>query len=66
MCEVQWSPLELWGAPLDLWGCFLSGLGVGGCIVEVLSTFGAKSSSEILVEFTFSNCDGCSVSSCGA
>lgn len=29
--------------------------------MDVLSTFGAKSSSEILVEFTFSSCDGCSV-----
>jgi hypothetical protein len=59
MCDVQHSPLELWWrAPLDLWGCVLSGLGMGGCTVEVLSTFGTKSSSEILVEFTFSSCDG--------
>lgn len=65
MCNVQHAPLELrWRASLNLWGSVLSGWGVGCCTVEVLSTFGSRSSSEILVEFTFFSCDGYSISSC--
>ena len=59
MCDVQRAPLELWWrAPLEVWGSALSGWGVGGSTGEVLSTFGARGSSVILLGLTLSCCDG--------
>ena len=50
MCDVQLAPLELyWRAPLKLCGYVLSGLGVGGSMGDVLSTFGTRGSSLILM-----------------
>ena len=57
--------LSSWGGGLlSIYGVVSSLVGVGGCSVEVLSTFGARSSSEILVVFTLSSCDGW-LMSCG-
>ena len=59
MCDVQWAPLELWWrSPVELWECVLSGWGVGSSTGEVLSTFGARGSSVILLGLTLSRCDG--------
>ena len=59
MCDVQQAPLELcWRPPVELWGCVLSGRDVGGSTGEVLSTFGARGSSVILLGLTLSRYDG--------
>ena len=59
MCDVQWAPLGLWWrSPVELWECVLSGWGVGGSTGEVLSTFGVRGSSVILLGLTLSRCDG--------
>jgi len=59
MCDVQLAPLELWWrAPLKLRGCVLSDWGVGGSLGDVLSTFGTRGSSLILVGLLLSSCEG--------
>ena len=47
----RWAPLmcDVQLAPLKLCGCVLSGLGVGGSMGDVLSTFGTRGSSLILM-----------------
>ena len=50
MCGVQQAPLKLWRrAPLEVWGCVLSAWGVGGSSGKVVSTFGVRRSSLILM-----------------
>ena len=52
MCHVQQVPLELWWwAPLQFQGCVLSDWGVVISMGEVLSTFGTRGSSPILMGF---------------
>ena len=59
MCDVQLAPLELWWRdPLKLRGCVLSDWGVGGSLGDVLSTFGTRGSSLILVGLLLSSCEG--------
>ena len=59
MCDVQLAPLELWWrAPLKLRGCVLSDWGVSGSLGDVLSTFGTRGSSLILVGLLLSSCEG--------
>ena len=59
MCDVQWALLELWWRPpVELRGCVLSGWGVGGSTGEVLSIFGTRGSSVILLRLTLSCCEG--------
>ena len=58
MCDVQLAPLELyWRAPLKLCGYVLFGLGVGGSMGDVLSTFGTRGSSLILMGLLLSSCE---------
>ena len=59
LCDVQRAPLEFWWrAPLEVWGSALYGWGVGGFMGEVLSTYGARGSSLILVGLMLSSCEG--------
>ena len=56
MCDAQRAPLELcWRARLEFRGCVLSGWGVVGSTGEVLSTFGARVSSLLLVRLLLSS-----------
>ena len=58
MRDTQGTPVKLWWrAPLKVQGCVLSGSGVGGSSGEVLSTFGARCSSLILVGLLLSGCE---------
>ena len=59
MCDVQLAPLELcWRAPLKLCGCVLSGWGVNGSMGNILSTFGIRGSSLILMGLLLSSFEG--------
>ena len=51
LCDVQPTPIELWG-------CVLSGWGVSASTGEVLSTFVARGSSLKLVGLLLSSCEG--------
>ena len=56
MCGVQLAPLELcWRAHLKLCGCVLSGWGVNGSMGNILSTFGTRGSSLILMGLLLSS-----------
>jgi len=58
--DIQFAHLELlWRAPLELQIFVHSSWGVGGSTWDVLSTFGAMTSSESLVGLTLSSGDGC-------
>jgi len=50
LCDVQPTPIELWG-------CVLSGWGVGASTGEVLFTFDARGSSLTLVGLLLSSCE---------
>ena len=61
MCDVQLAHHEMWWrVPLKVRvrGCVLSVWGVGGSKGEVLSWFGARCSSLILMGFLLSSCEG--------
>ena len=59
MCDIQLAPLELcWRSPLKLCGCVLSAWGVGGSMGDVLSSFGIRGSSVILMGLLLSSCEG--------
>ena len=51
LCDVQPTPIELWG-------CVLSGWGVGASTGEVLFTFDARGSSLTLVGLLLSSREG--------